>query len=71
MNIQTRLDAIAKKLPPKAKRPNPFASMTTDELRQISRGVAELTQAEIDKDPNAVNTIDPRLLKHLESEGLI
>ena len=71
MNLQQRLDLIGKNLPTKPADANPFASMTDDELDKIGAGLAELVQSEIDKDPRAIDTMNPRLIRHLKSEGLI
>jgi hypothetical protein len=71
MNLQQRLALIGKNLPTKPADANPFASMTDDELDKIGAELAKLVQAELDNDPKAIDTIDPRLLRYLKSEGLI
>ncbi len=72
MNLQQRLDMIAENLPrTNTTTASPFADMTNDELNKIGVELAKLVQSEIDKDPNAVETINPRLLRYLKSEGLI
>jgi hypothetical protein len=63
---------IAKNLPrASTTTANPFADMTNSELNQIGVELGELVQAELDNDPNAIDTINPRLLRYLKSEGLI
>jgi hypothetical protein len=71
MNLQQRLALIGKSLPTKPADANPFTGMTDDELKQIGVELGELVQSDIDKDPNAVDTINPRLVSYLKSEGLI
>ncbi len=71
MTLQQRLDLIGKNLPTKPADANPFASMTDDELDKIGVELAKLVQAELDNDPKAIETISPRLIRHLKSEGLI
>jgi hypothetical protein len=64
MSLQQRLALIGKNLPAKPADANPFATMTDDELDK-------LVQSKIDKDPTAIDTMNPRLIRHLKSEGLI
>jgi hypothetical protein len=45
--------------------------MTDDELDKIGAELAERVQSEIDNDPKAIETMNPRLIRHLKSEGLI
>jgi hypothetical protein len=71
MTLEQRLALIGKNLPTKPADANPFANMTDDELDKIGAELGKLVQSEIDKDPNAIDTIDPRLLRYLKSEGLI
>jgi hypothetical protein len=71
MTLEQRLALIGKNLPTKPADANPFATMTNDELNQIGVELTELVQSEIDKDPNAVDTINPKLLRYLKNEGLI
>ncbi len=72
MNLQQRLDMVAKNLPrTSTATANPFAEMTNEELNKIGVELAKIVQDEIDKDPNAVDTINPRLLRYLKSERLI
>ncbi len=72
MNLQQRLDMIAKNLPRTSTTTvSPFATMTNAELNQIGVELGKLVQSEIDKDHNAVDTINPRLLRYLKSERLI
>ncbi len=71
MNLQQRLALIGKNLPTKPADANPFASMTDDELDKIGAELAERVQSEIDNDPKAIETMNPRLIRHLKSEGLI
>jgi hypothetical protein len=71
MTLEQRLALIGKNLPTKPADANPFASMTDDELDKIGAELAERVQAEIDNDPKAIETMNPRLIQHLKSEGLI
>jgi hypothetical protein len=71
MTLEQRLALIGKNLPTKPADANPFASMTDDELDKIGAELAERVQAEIDNDPKAIETMNPRLIRHLKSEGLI
>ncbi len=71
MNIQTRLDAIAKNLPARAKRPNPFASMTDEQLRQLTGELGEIVSSEAEQDPTTLDKLDPALLSLLRNEGLL
>jgi hypothetical protein len=71
MNLQQRLDEIERRLPKGKHTSNLFAGYTDEELDQLTKELAVLVQTEIDNDPNAVNTINPRIIKHLKNEGLI
>ena len=71
MTLEQRLALIGKNLPTKPANANPFANMTDGELDKIGAELAKLVQAELDNDPKAIDTIDPRLLRYLKSERLI
>jgi hypothetical protein len=71
MTLEQRLALIGKNLPTKPADANPFANMTDDELDKIGVELAELVQSEVDNDPEAIDTMNPRLIQHLRSEGLI
>ena len=71
MNLQTRLDNVARALPKQPAKANPFADYTDDELDQLTQELAKQVQTELDNDPNAINTINQDIIRLLKSEGLI
>lgn len=71
MNINQRLDNVAKALPKQPAKANPFSDMTDDQLDQLTKELGELVQTELDTDPNAINTIDPKIISYLKSKRLI
>lgn len=71
MNINQRLDLVAKALPKPPAKANPFSEMTDDELDKLTRELAELVQTELDKDPTAIKNYDPKLITLLTNEGLL
>lgn len=70
MNLQTRLDNVARALPKPPANDNPFTDMSDDELNQIGKEALERFKASIIADPIQITTADPTLfiLFDLESD---
>ena len=71
MNLQTRLDNVARQLPKPPAKANPFSDMSDGELDQLTKELAIEVQTQLDNDPNAINTINQDIIRLLKSEGLI
>ena len=61
MNLQTRLDNVARALPRPPAKANQFSDMTDDELNQVGREALEQLKAGIITDPTSITTLDPAL----------
>ena len=71
MNVNNRLDYITKHLPKPAPKANPFASLTDEEIVEIDNDLATLVKQQLADDPNAINTINPEIIRYLKTIGLL
>ena len=69
MNLQTRLDNVARALPKPPANANPFSDMTDDELNQIGKEALDRFKASIIADPMQITTADPTLFILFNLEG--
>ena len=71
MNINQRLDIVARRLPKPQAKTNPFDGMTEAELHQVGREALEQLKADIIKDPRYIVRIDPTCLFFLNMESTL
>jgi hypothetical protein len=70
MNLHSRLDNVAKRLPTKQET-NPFDDMTDEQFDRLMGELGELVKTEAEQDPTTLDKLDPALLSLLRNEGLL
>ena len=71
MNLQTRLDNVARALPKPPAKANPFSDMSEAELNQVGREALEMLKAGIIADPMQITRTAPDMLFFLEIEAVL